>query len=212
MSPAKKTIKKKPSAKKAPAKKAAPKKVARKEAAAPAPSARRGPAPKSLQKRAAAAAEERKMQKVKGAAGAPGRRAATGAEARGRGAEGRGAAAGAPRGGLGTKYSCFRCGAKFYDLNRPKALCPKCGVDQREAPKQTGKQRQPVAVPKVEPPPEIDREREREREVRRIGPLLDEDDEEIVVEDEPEDLELALEVVEDEEFLEGEEEEPEEES
>jgi len=101
-------------------------------------------------------------------------------------------------------------------LNRPKALCPKCGADQREAPKQTGKQRPAPPPPKIEPDLERERERERDRdrdgEVRRVGPLLDEDDEEIVIEDEPEDLELALEVVEDEEFVEADDEEPEEES
>ena len=109
------------------------------------------------------------------------------------------------RGGLGNKYSCFRCGAKFYDLNRPKPLCPKCGADQREAPKQSARTRAPVVVA-PEPEPEV------EREPRRPGPLLDEDDEEIVVEEDAEDLDLALDVVEDEEFLEAEEEEPEEET
>ena len=41
---------------------------------------------------------------------------------------------------LGVKYVCFECGAKFYDLNRPEPLCPKCGADQRKRPKtKTGK-------------------------------------------------------------------------
>lgn len=35
---------------------------------------------------------------------------------------------------LGTRYACFQCGTKFYDLNRPEPLCPECGADQREAP------------------------------------------------------------------------------
>lgn len=35
---------------------------------------------------------------------------------------------------LGTKYTCFKCGAKFYDLKKPVPSCPKCGSDQREAP------------------------------------------------------------------------------
>lgn len=35
---------------------------------------------------------------------------------------------------LGTRYQCFSCGLKFYDLNRPEPLCPKCGSDQRENP------------------------------------------------------------------------------
>lgn len=35
---------------------------------------------------------------------------------------------------LGKRYHCFQCGLKFYDLNRPEPLCPKCGADQRENP------------------------------------------------------------------------------
>jgi uncharacterized protein (TIGR02300 family) len=35
---------------------------------------------------------------------------------------------------LGSKYTCFKCGVKFYDLKRPDPLCPKCGADQRESP------------------------------------------------------------------------------
>lgn len=35
----------------------------------------------------------------------------------------------------GERYTCFQCGAKFYDLKKPEPLCPKCGVDQRTAPK-----------------------------------------------------------------------------
>lgn len=35
---------------------------------------------------------------------------------------------------LGKKYACYQCECKFYDLSRPKAICPKCGADQSEAP------------------------------------------------------------------------------
>jgi hypothetical protein len=35
---------------------------------------------------------------------------------------------------LGKKYSCYQCECKFYDLSRPKPICPKCGADQSEAP------------------------------------------------------------------------------
>lgn len=35
---------------------------------------------------------------------------------------------------LGKRYHCFHCGLKFYDLNRPEPMCPKCGTDQRENP------------------------------------------------------------------------------
>ena len=35
---------------------------------------------------------------------------------------------------LGSKYVCFKCGTRFYDLKKPVPSCPKCGADQREAP------------------------------------------------------------------------------
>jgi len=35
---------------------------------------------------------------------------------------------------LGTKYICWKCGTKFYDLKKPVPTCPKCGSDQRDAP------------------------------------------------------------------------------
>jgi hypothetical protein len=31
---------------------------------------------------------------------------------------------------LGTRYKCYKCGTKFYDLSRPQPLCPSCGEDQ----------------------------------------------------------------------------------
>ncbi len=34
---------------------------------------------------------------------------------------------------LGTKYDCYNCGTKFYDLGKTEAVCPKCGADQRDA-------------------------------------------------------------------------------
>jgi len=33
---------------------------------------------------------------------------------------------------LGTRYKCFKCGTKFYDLGRPEPLCPSCGVNQND--------------------------------------------------------------------------------
>lgn len=35
---------------------------------------------------------------------------------------------------LGNRYTCFQCGTKFYDLNRPVPTCPECSADQRDAP------------------------------------------------------------------------------
>lgn len=49
---------------------------------------------------------------------------------------------------LGRKHVCFKCSAKFYDLNRPRAACPKCGADQADA---------PVVVAPPPPPPKPER-------------------------------------------------------
>jgi len=35
---------------------------------------------------------------------------------------------------LGKKWTCFGCGAKFYDFGKPEAMCPKCSANQKEAP------------------------------------------------------------------------------
>jgi uncharacterized protein (TIGR02300 family) len=35
---------------------------------------------------------------------------------------------------LGTKYTCFKCATKFYDMRKGAPVCPKCGADQRESP------------------------------------------------------------------------------
>ena len=57
---------------------------------------------------------------------------------------------------LGTKYVCYKCGTKFYDLKKPVPTCPKCGADQREAPvaKPTSA-RAAKAVPAKEPEAEV---------------------------------------------------------
>jgi hypothetical protein len=113
-----------------------------------------------------------------------------------------------PAGALGEKYVCYSCGAKFYDLGKPEPRCPKCGADQREAPRQT--RARVVPVPEAEVA--------EERPVKRSR-LLDEDDDEIAVDvdtdtDTDDDLDLGLGVVDDGEDFgpdEPEEEEPEEE-
>lgn len=33
---------------------------------------------------------------------------------------------------LGTRYKCYRCSTKFYDLGRPQPLCPTCGANQND--------------------------------------------------------------------------------
>lgn len=58
---------------------------------------------------------------------------------------------------LGTKFTCFKCGTKFYDLKKPEPVCPKCGADQRESPAlkppdKTERKRAARAAPVVEEP------------------------------------------------------------
>ncbi len=31
---------------------------------------------------------------------------------------------------LGNRFKCYKCGTKFYDLNKPHPVCPACGEDQ----------------------------------------------------------------------------------
>lgn len=33
---------------------------------------------------------------------------------------------------LGTKFECFSCGTKFYDLGKPESICPKCKANQKD--------------------------------------------------------------------------------
>jgi uncharacterized protein (TIGR02300 family) len=91
----------------------------------------------------------------------------------------------APTSGLGTKYACYACGAKFYDLNRPEPLCPKCGADQREAPKQTPRSRSAAREPDAEA----------RRDARRMAPLLEEEEEIVVVEPAEPEIGLGLGVI-----------------
>lgn len=69
---------------------------------------------------------------------------------------------------LGTKYVCFKCGTKFYDMKKPDPLCPKCGADQRESPAlkapTEGRRGRLAAAPKVIEPIEPEEPSESEEE------------------------------------------------
>jgi uncharacterized protein (TIGR02300 family) len=45
---------------------------------------------------------------------------------------------------LGSKRVCVQCGARFYDLMKQPAICPKCGAEQ--PPEQPRLRRPPSAV------------------------------------------------------------------
>ena len=48
---------------------------------------------------------------------------------------------------LGTKWNCFGCGARFYDLGREPAICPKCRADQAQRPLETERAPSPPRAP-----------------------------------------------------------------
>jgi uncharacterized protein (TIGR02300 family) len=35
---------------------------------------------------------------------------------------------------LGQRWVCFKCNLRFYDLNKPDPICPKCSANQQESP------------------------------------------------------------------------------
>ncbi len=48
----------------------------------------------------------------------------------------------------GHRYTCFSCSVKFYDLGKEEPVCPKCGADQRKAPKKpSAKSAKPAVIP-----------------------------------------------------------------
>ncbi len=55
---------------------------------------------------------------------------------------------------LGSKFICFKCSSKFYDLKKPEPICPKCGANQKAATavKTERKSRLATAIPKIEEP------------------------------------------------------------
>jgi uncharacterized protein (TIGR02300 family) len=81
---------------------------------------------------------------------------------------------------LGTKFTCFKCGTRFYDLKKPEPLCPKCGADQRQSPvskpspaaeKRRAKAVAPPVKPEVEevePEAELDEDAEKDEEADEV--------------------------------------------
>lgn len=85
---------------------------------------------------------------------------------------------------LGLKRTCVACGAKFYDLMRSPAVCPKCGTEQ---PAEQPRSRRPGGA------------EDRIKPKRVIEPALEEAELEVEVEEGDEDA-----VIEDADDLEGE--------
>ena len=77
---------------------------------------------------------------------------------------------------LGSKFVCFKCGTKFYDLKKPDPVCPKCGTDQRDSPankpaaeRRSGRlQAVPKVIEPIEPAAEDEVAGEEEDEIEAI--------------------------------------------
>ena len=72
---------------------------------------------------------------------------------------------------LGKKHECAECGAKFYDLGKADAACPRCGTNARET-----SEKRPAPEPRaryVAPPPAAEVEED-------LAPDIVEDDDEIL--------------------------------
>ncbi len=84
---------------------------------------------------------------------------------------------------FGTKYVCFKCSTKFYDLKKPDPICPKCGADQREgqaSKPSEGRRSRLSAVPKIIEPIETPAaEKDDELEIEDVDEDEEEDDEEV---------------------------------
>lgn len=74
---------------------------------------------------------------------------------------------------LGTRYACWKCGAKYYDLNKPSPTCPKCGADPADAPKVAAV---PTPTPKKPRKARVEIDEEAEVETEEEDELLDEDE------------------------------------
>jgi hypothetical protein len=55
--------------------------------------------------------------------------------------------------GFGYKWVCFSCGAKFYDMEKPEPVCPRCNADQRTRPAQDAPPPSPPPPRRPPPPP-----------------------------------------------------------
>jgi len=51
---------------------------------------------------------------------------------------------------LGRRYRCFECSCAFFDLGKNRSICPRCGADQKKAPKNALLSRVKLSAKKIE--------------------------------------------------------------
>ncbi len=79
---------------------------------------------------------------------------------------------------LGQRWVCYECDARFYDLNRPEPVCPRCKADQRESPtfeKPKRGRRKKAAKVQVPPPGPVEETPVSAEDVENLDPELDPD-------------------------------------
>ncbi len=74
---------------------------------------------------------------------------------------------------LGEKHSCVSCGARFFDLGRDPAICPKCGAEQ------------PPEQPRLKRAAPLPEEKK-----KTVKPVLDPDDVDVEVADDDDDEDI----------------------
>lgn len=82
---------------------------------------------------------------------------------------------------FGRRYRCYNCQALFYDLGKEVAICPKCGADQANAPRleQRMQDLESQAIPEDEDIIDYEEEvEEKELELLEEEPFVDFDEEE----------------------------------
>jgi hypothetical protein len=85
---------------------------------------------------------------------------------------------------LGARFTCFQCGTKFYDLNRPTPTCPECQADQSDAPVQDFRRMLSSRKRKTEEPPAPEPKAETKDEDDDLGTVPPKDEGEDEDEDE----------------------------
>jgi predicted nucleic acid-binding Zn-ribbon protein len=91
---------------------------------------------------------------------------------------------------LGNRHTCFKCSTKFYDMKKPDPICPKCGVNQNDAPKAQpeGRRGRLSATPKVIEPTAEPEETPASEDDEEGLESFDDDDSEASNESEDEDI------------------------
>jgi len=85
---------------------------------------------------------------------------------------------------LGQKYTCESCGAKFYDLNKSPATCPKCEtINEKPEPLKPKKSQKPVLNNKQIPKNDKDNINDKIDEIEDVNIDISSDDSDTILND-----------------------------